>query len=194
MMGAGSNATQLSDATLDRRVYETSVQPAVPEKLAEPGFKASSSASWTTIASISWVVGATFLLLRIVFVTVTTRRFIRECDPMAELPTAAVERALRSSSLTRTPEIRVSSSAAAPFAAGIFRPVVVLPNSVVSSLSVMELQLILTHEFGHVAGRDVLWATLATIVRSLLWFHPLAWRVPAAQQLACETVCDSLAT
>lgn len=146
------------------------------------------------VAVSIWFVVAGTLLLRLLLSFLRVRSLIRNSVPAEPDLIELASQAMKETGLRRLPEIRTSRSVAIPFVTGALRPVVVLPVAAEHTAEASELKLILTHELGHVAGRDVLWAMLAYIVRSLLWFHPLAWRMPSAHQMACETVCDALAT
>ncbi|MCG8649902.1 MAG: M56 family metallopeptidase, partial [Pirellulales bacterium] len=137
---------------------------------------------------------AGLILLRLSRKAMRLRRLLGHTDPARPAVLAMARRALEDSGLGSIPEIRVSSSIQVPFATGLFRPLVVLPAEVAATADAAELRLILTHEFGHIAGQDLRWGTLAWMARGLLWFHPLVWRLPSAHQIACETVCDALAT
>lgn len=55
------------------------------------------------------------------------------------------------------------------------------------------LPAILSHEIAHVAGGDVVWNGILRVLASVLWFHPLIWRVRQAHLTACDQVCDATA-
>jgi hypothetical protein len=40
---------------------------------------------------------------------------------------------------------------------------------------------------------DPFWLACGRLITSLLWFHPLMWRVTSAHSAACEEVCDGVA-
>jgi beta-lactamase regulating signal transducer with metallopeptidase domain len=151
-------------------------------------------ADWKLLAISIWLGVAGVLLQRILLSSLRIRRLIGESVSVESGFIEFAADVMKNSGLRQLPEIRTSSSVEVPFVAGLFRAVVVLPTGAERTANSSELRLILTHEFGHVAGRDVPWATLACIVRNLLWFHPLVWRLPSAHQVACETVCDALAS
>ena len=56
-----------------------------------------------------------------------------------------------------------------------------------------ELPAVLAHELAHLRSGDLLWMGMVELVRALLWFHPLAWRIKTAHGAACEAVCDAVA-
>jgi len=146
------------------------------------------------VAISNWLTVAGLLLLRLILGSIRIRRLIRNSVPGESRLIDLAAGVMEDSGLRQLPDIRTSTSVSVPFVAGLIRPVVVLPAGAEHTVDTSELKLILTHELGHVAGRDVPWAMLACIVRSLMWFHPLVWRLPSAHQVACETVCDALAT
>ena len=62
---------------------------------------------------------------------------------------------------------------------GIFRPVLLWPDSVSVHLDDAHLEAVLAHELCHVRRQDNLMAALHMFVESLFWFHPLIWFIGA---------------
>jgi beta-lactamase regulating signal transducer with metallopeptidase domain len=91
-------------------------------------------------------------------------------------------------------DVRVSAEAASPFACGLFKPVVILPLSLVQDLSSAEISTLLSHEIAHVRQRDLIWCVAWRWLQALCWFHPLVWGIPAAHSLACEQEADRIAS
>jgi beta-lactamase regulating signal transducer with metallopeptidase domain len=90
----------------------------------------------------------------------------------------------------RAPFIIESERVALPLAAGIVRPVIVLPAGAATSWSQRRLRAALLHERAHIERGDVAWQMLARICCALHWFNPLCWL--AARQCAreAERACD----
>lgn len=91
-------------------------------------------------------------------------------------------------------EVRVSAEAASPFACGLFKPVIILPQSLVQDLSSAEISTLLSHEIAHFRQRDLVWCVAWRWLQTLCWFHPLVWGIPAAHSLACEQEADRIAS
>lgn len=87
-------------------------------------------------------------------------------------------------------ELRMASGSGSPYLAGLFRPVFVLPERMVRDRDETELSAVLAHELSHMKSRDIAWLLLSRAVFSLLWFHPLAWRMQAAHG-ACGGMCSA---
>lgn len=90
-------------------------------------------------------------------------------------------------------DVRIAAGLGSPYLAGIARPIIVLPECILAEASPLELSAILAHELTHVKSWDIAWLLLNRFVTSVLWFHPLAWRMLAAHGAACEGVCDAVA-
>ena len=61
-----------------------------------------------------------------------------------------------------------------PMTWGFFKPVVILPAYAID-WTAGERSVVLRHERAHIARRDWLWQTLASLMTAVFWFHPLMW-------------------
>ncbi|MCC9598930.1 redoxin domain-containing protein [Stieleria sp. JC731] len=85
--------------------------------------------------------------------------------------------------------VRCSDRVASPCVLGIRRPIILLP----SELPENAVEAALSHELSHIASRDLSWDLAARTMRSLMWFHPLAWILVRSHRTACEHVSDLVA-
>ena len=65
-----------------------------------------------------------------------------------------------------------------------------LPAGLGRMLSAEDLRAVALHELAHVKRRDPLVLMLASLVRALLWFHPLVWLGCRHLSRLAETACD----
>ncbi|HEV2328549.1 MAG TPA: M56 family metallopeptidase [Verrucomicrobiae bacterium] len=89
--------------------------------------------------------------------------------------------------------LRISGAIHSPFVCGVWRPVIVLPRSLVATLSNGQIVSLLRHEMAHLRGNDLLWSAGWRWLQVIGWFHPLVWRVAAAHSFACEQEADRVA-
>jgi beta-lactamase regulating signal transducer with metallopeptidase domain len=82
---------------------------------------------------------------------------------------------------------------AMPAVMGALKPLVLLPSSLVSGLSLRQLELILAHELAHIKRGDYLVNILQTLAETLLFYHPVVWWVSKVIRQECEHCCDDLA-
>ncbi len=89
--------------------------------------------------------------------------------------------------------VRLTSEVSTPCLAGLWRPVLLLPERECKDLRADDLRAILAHELAHARNHDLTWNLAAHLASIVLWFHPLAWRIRAAHATACDAVCDAVA-
>jgi beta-lactamase regulating signal transducer with metallopeptidase domain len=92
------------------------------------------------------------------------------------------------------PPVYVSPGIVSPIAVGIVRPVVILPERLVTLLTPDQLRQILLHECAHIRYRHTLGGILERFTRILFWPHPLVLALCRELARAREEVCDNVAS
>lgn len=90
------------------------------------------------------------------------------------------------------PALSISERAEAPMAFGFSRPSIILPLSVATSLSRVELKAVLAHELAHCRRGDLWLIWLQVLIFAFWWFHPVLWMVNRHLNEAREDCCDDL--
>lgn len=73
---------------------------------------------------------------------------------------------------------------------GVFKPVLVLPESMAGQLTDAELEQVMMHEMIHIARWDNLVANLQRMLCCFLWFHPVVWVLDRLLIAERERACD----
>ncbi len=137
-----------------------------------------------------WLAGAALLLLRLLF-DLSVLAFISHRG--ARPRTSAWSRDLRvfksRLNIKRTIRIATSSVVEFPLTAGVFRPVILIPEHA-EKWDAEQRQMTLQHELAHIKRFDFLSNILAQMVCAALWFHPLAWFAKRRLQIEREKACD----
>jgi TonB family protein len=90
----------------------------------------------------------------------------------------------------KTPiRIARSSSTDIPFAWGLVKPVIVLPQSS-REWSPEALRMVLLHETSHIKRNDTIWAFIGCAATVLYWFNPLIWILRKRMVIEAEKTCD----
>ena len=87
--------------------------------------------------------------------------------------------------------VRVWENVASPFMTGVFRPMLILPKTELSS---EQLHNILRHEMTHFKRNDILYKWFAEFVKCVHWYNPMAWYVLKQIASECEISCDMSVT
>jgi beta-lactamase regulating signal transducer with metallopeptidase domain len=86
--------------------------------------------------------------------------------------------------------VAASAEVESPCAAGLLRPMILLPEADIRELAAADLARVLRHERAHLMRRDDYAQLLEQIVRAVFFFHPALWyaqrRIAALRELACD--------
>ena len=165
----------------------------VPEIDSRPATSShSTSQEWFyLIVFSSWLVVAGFLLVQFLR---KRRRFWKIAgkgrtikDPVVLDIVQAWQRQLH---IRRRIKVKAVASGLPSFTMGLFRPVVVLPEHLISKVGSAALEPVLAHELVHVKRWDDLAICLQELVRIVYFFHPLVWFVMPRLTWTREAACD----
>jgi bla regulator protein BlaR1 len=95
--------------------------------------------------------------------------------------------------VSREVRLRVVDNLASPITAGWWRPVVLVPASLISGMPPDLLEALLAHEMGHVKRFDYLVNLGQNVVETLLFYHPAVWWISGRIRAEREQIADDLA-
>ncbi|MEZ4685369.1 MAG: M56 family metallopeptidase [Bacteroidia bacterium] len=90
-------------------------------------------------------------------------------------------------------EVRLSDSLFGPCTLGFFRPVILLPASLLTGLSPDQIYGILAHEMAHIKRHDYLINIFQSMLDILFFYHPAQYWMSKHSREAREQCCDDLA-
>lgn len=181
-------------------------QPAAPgdtamTSSANPLRSLRSVATMQTAAALPWIValwaaGVGAMLLRMLAGLHWLHRLRRDATPanaawQARLHTLA--QALGMGARRRVALLICDSSEDGPFAAGLLRPVVVMPAALLLRMPADLLEALIAHELAHIRRHDYLVNLLQGVVEALLFYHPAVWWLSRRIRIERELVADDLA-
>ena len=94
--------------------------------------------------------------------------------------------------IKRVPLLAWSTQIAVPLAAGILRPVVLLPVSISTGLAPAQLEALLIHELAHIRRGDLFVNLLQRLIETVLFFHPAVWWLSRHVSREREDCCDDI--
>src|ERR1017187_6811249 len=127
---------------------------------------------WPAVASAVYFAGALFLLLRLAYGYLFTRRLVRASR--------------------REGDLYESAWISVPMTVGWLRPKILLP-AVWKEWEAAKLEAVLAHERMHIERADWAIAALAALNRCVFWFNPLAWWMERRLAFLAEQACDDAA-
>lgn len=95
--------------------------------------------------------------------------------------------------VNREVRLRIVDHLASPITAGWWRPVVLVPASLVSGMPPDLLEALLAHEMAHVRRFDYLVNLGQNVVETLLFYHPAVWWISGRIRAEREQIADDFA-
>lgn len=142
-----------------------------------------------------WLAGVLALALRQLGGWLLARRVLRAATPIADDGLRnRLETLIRTMGVRRTVRAMQSAIAGVPMVLGTFRPVLIVPASLVTGLSPDQWDAILAHELAHIRRYDYVLNLLQIVVETLLFYHPAVWWLSRRIRVERELCCDDLAT
>jgi bla regulator protein BlaR1 len=89
--------------------------------------------------------------------------------------------------------LKGSFNAISPMVIGYFKPVILVPSAIISSLSYNEMEAILAHELAHIRRHDFLFICIQNMAEILLFYHPVTWMISSFLNKEREKCCDDIA-
>ena len=93
--------------------------------------------------------------------------------------------------LKNRPSLFVSRDNMGPLKTGILRPIILLPESLVSVSNLKQLDPVIAHELIHIRRRDSLLGVFQMVATLFFWFHPLLRLAMKRMDLNIERCVDS---
>lgn len=195
--GSRSLAPAIASHDASGAVSAEAVAPSLAEAVRATAAAADFTLNWHAIA---WGALLASLTATLSVWAIAARRYVRTNRLLATQCVAEgrVADALRSVAqamrMQRVPRLALVDEGKSPILwIGPRGGIVVLPREVVECLDEESLKLVLAHEVAHLVRRDGWSRLFAFFVKSLFWWHPVAWLARRELHDAAEASCDALA-
>jgi beta-lactamase regulating signal transducer with metallopeptidase domain len=140
-----------------------------------------------------WALGAGLMAVRLGGGFALSLRWRRQGTPASLEWQAVVEALTERMGLRRSVRLLLTRRGDTPMALGLWKPVVLVPAALLTSLPPAYLEALLAHELAHVHRLDYLGNLLQGLAETLLFFHPAVWWLSARIRAEREELADDLA-
>lgn len=141
-----------------------------------------------------WALGSGLLAVRMALGLAWIGRIRRTSEAAVERRwQAQLERLAARLGLRRPVTLRLVADLESPVAAGFWRPVVLVPASLLSRMPADLLEALLAHELAHLKRWDYLVNLVQSAIETLLFYHPAVWWISKQIRIEREQIADDLA-
>lgn len=168
-------------------------QPHPPSEPATPiasAVTALPSITWQAIVFLFWVVGvlvfSVLLIQRMFFVL----GLVTQSEPAKGRLLETLNQCRRQVGIGRNIELKLSNNIQSPAVCGLFKPIILMPTSLLKELSNDKLKAVLIHELVHIKRYD-LWINFAqTFLQVIYFYNPFVWLANAVVRRLREQAVD----
>jgi beta-lactamase regulating signal transducer with metallopeptidase domain len=162
-----------------------------PPSAAEISGTALPAINWQIALLGLWALGASLLLTRLVLAYVHLNRILSRATPLVSDPLLQATDTWRVAlGVRRAVTLLTSPDGTGAFTTRVFKPVIVLPASLVNCMTHADLTAVIGHEMAHIRGLDSLWLQVEQLLRALFFFHPAIWLATVKLDEAREALRD----
>ncbi|OBV39637.1 M56 family metallopeptidase [Janthinobacterium psychrotolerans] len=161
-----------------------------------PSFSALPAAAlqaWMPSLVLAWSAGVALMSVRLLLGLAWVGRLRRQAVSAPAQWQSRLDALAQRMGLRSSVPLRLHAALASPVTVGFFRPLVLLPASLLSGMPVPLIVALLAHELAHVRRWDYLVNLLQSVAEALLFFHPVVWWLSARMRAERELVADALA-
>ncbi len=158
---AGSDTSAIATTT-------PTIEPAVIEPVNPPV----APLSWQGAVFLAWLTVVLTMVLLLLQRAIFVRDLVAQSKEANSMMADTLESCRERMGVKRKIGLKVSANATSPAVCGLFRPVILLPQNLMSSLNPSQLRVVLLHELAHIRRGD-LWMNLAQTILQIIYFYNL---------------------
>ena len=149
---------------------------------------------WSGWLALAWMLGAALMLTRAGIQVAGAERLRRSCKPLDDSHiTQLLAEAQRALNLTRRIRVAVTDKLTSPAVVGVIVPTLILPLTLLTTLTPEQIRFILLHELAHIRRGDYFANLFQLFIEALLFFNPAVWWISHQVRREREACCDALA-
>jgi TonB family protein len=180
--------TALASIAVTSDRVDTATTPASPASITPA--VSTTARSWPSILAGVWALGTLLALAHLLLSLFRLARVTRTARPVSDRRWhSTLAAATRAAGLEGDVRLRESPRRDLLATWGWRRPYLLIPRSA-NDWPTTRIAMVLDHELAHVQRGDWAWQIIASLVRALFWWNPLAWLACHRLSLESERACD----
>jgi len=165
--------------------------PVVTEP-ARPTAESVTPLSWQGAVFLAWLTVVLTMGLLLLQRAIFVRGLVAQAKEANSMMNDTLESCRKRMGVKRKIGLKGSANATSPAVCGLFRPVILVPQNLTSSLSPSQLRAVLLHELAHIKRGD-LWVNLAqTLLQIIYFYNPLLWLANSVIRRVREQAVDEM--
>ncbi|WP_321307962.1 TonB-dependent receptor plug domain-containing protein [Marinifilum fragile] len=141
-----------------------------------------------------WIIGVCILSCHMTFNYLQTIKLRKHLTyPVSKQTQSIADKLIQKLNLKQNITLLESGYVQTPSLVGYFKPLILLPVSMLSGIPENQLEIIIAHELAHIKRHDYLFQFIQGIIELLFFYHPVVWWLSSVVNTEREHICDDLA-
>jgi bla regulator protein BlaR1 len=141
---------------------------------------------------LGWLAGVLILLAVFVQRVYFVRGLIAQGKPANGQIVEVLKECRSQIGIHRNVELRLTGNTISPAVCGLFKPVILMPATLLEKLSREKLKAVLIHELAHIKRADIWMNLLQTVLQIVYFYNPLVWIANAMVRRVREQAVDEM--
>jgi len=146
--------------------------------------------TWQAIVFLLWLVGIFVFSILLIQRMLSILGLIAQSKPTQGRLLEALDQCRRQVGIGRSVELRLSSHVQSPAVCGFFKPVILMPTTLLEELSKDKLRAVLIHELIHIKRCDLWVNFVQTFLQIIYFYNPFVWFASAVVRRLREQAVD----
>ena len=131
--------------------------------------------SWQGAVFLAWLTVVMAMILLLLQRAIFVRGLVAQAKEAIGFLADMLESCSSSMSVKRKLGLKISANATSPAVCGLFKPVILVPQNLASSLPAGQLRAVLLHELAHIRRGDLFVNLAQTVLQIVYFYNPLLW-------------------
>ncbi|WP_461629747.1 M56 family metallopeptidase [Labilibaculum euxinus] len=141
-----------------------------------------------------WMIGMLFLSINLILKYIHTLKLKKHLTyPLRSNYKSIADKLVKKYNLKQNILFKESGLLEIPSVIGYFKPIVLIPVSMLSGIPENQLEIIIAHELAHIRRHDYLLQFIQGIIELIFFYHPVVWWLSSVVNAEREHICDDLA-
>ena len=172
--------------------FDPGLAQPVEAVVATPAAVPTSPIAWKGFVFLLWLAVVTTMTLLLIQRTFFVKGLIAQSKDASAEMLEIFEQGREQMKVRRSVALRLSAVAVSPSVCGLFRPTILIPQSLADKLNSQHLRSVILHELAHIRRGD-LWVSLfQTVLQIIYVYNPLLWVANAMIRKIREAAVDEM--
>ena len=148
--------------------------------------------TWQAVVFLLWLVGVLVISILLIQRMSFVKGLVAQSEPANNRLLDVLNQCRWQVGIRRNIELRLSNNISAPAVCGLFKPIILMPTSLVAKLSLDKLKAVLIHELAHIKRGDLWVNSMQTFLQIVYFYNPFVRLANAVVRRIREQAVDEM--